>query len=1822
MSGRSFKNYIVTYDLIVKADAASAQLGNMQRIATEMVNPLKTIASSITTVTNAAMRLAKETRSFKFEPTVNVKGFQEQLTALVKYAAQMGAEAGKAFSTAMATASNAPKNTGKGTATPITQQVKRTAAEIKEELKNAQKQLAALTSKNTKIKVPKLNEYGEKMFDKDGKQLFTTKKNPRAQIGTVAQLAKEYGTNNEKYLNAVAQRDNLRKYISKLKSDLKVAEREEKAIAKNEKQTQAIATKTNQNIVKQKTAVEIPAVVVANAQTASSLNAAIAKIQGEIKPIKIPISATLSSNAAQSVQNTINKLKSAATQPIGAKQSALPIRPKDALSRTTLNNMREEMMMLQKLDDESKHPRKNKIPAAEKGAIIRRLTSRSLTDGMPYSNTAEARAWYEQKIATIQQARSNYAKQLWNYRKTTGNTGGNGGVSIPVTISPIANTETILLEQISKLQTVATSHPIRLNTKILPNGQAGFDLNQHIFRLQELANSHPIRLNTRVLSNGQAGFDLNRHIFRLQELANTRPIVIKSTVAPAKGTAAASGTTTATKTVTKSGLKGYIPPVTSILPPDIVSKVTALKELSTVWKELPKTGKRTFTVTLKTPGIENLPKLKELATVIRSLPTSRQKTYNVGMIGGRGNGGDARPTSNMYIGPSNKPNADFRNWKKTSGSAFAYQLFGNTSMGARTPVFVDMMKGMGMMTGVGAIMGTLTNAFTNAAEYQNTMVTAKSILGANYKGGNFDSDFKGMEGIVRNVAKQTKFTAPQAADAARFMAMAGLDIPMINASIRPIADVAVIGDNDLGEVADKITNIQTAFKIQPQRMRALADALTKTFTSSNTDMMMLAESMEYAAPMAHLAGANVEDALAMIGIMGNAGIQGSMAGTTLRMMYQNIIRPNKNQQAVWDALGISLKDDYGNPRQMIEILKDLREKVKFTGDDKDESGNFKDEGTPVAEAVSKLFRVTASAGAGTLLENIDKVIELANANRNAAGLSESISLAKQNDIKGLWARLTSTFTDAVVTEFENNEGGLKDYIKEITNYLGTPEFKELLHDIFDMVKTMMDTLELFAKAWKFILHYMGGIMKYMFIIQFALKQASYFLVPFYSVFKTLKMGAGAMGITALMSGKAAVGGAAAAGAATTAGGAGMTAANAALLGAAGIPLSKTAASSAAARATSVSRKMFGKTYVGVAGLERGIAAKQMQWYVAGKMMSDIETRQVLLKRGLLTPSSPDQMSKEALKHSRLAVLRARQAEQIALMQAAMPGVRADVQKRAATRIAGRSVSNTVLSRAARMGKITKTAALGMMAYNGVASIGGGVGTSILGFMGKALKFAFNPITLAVGGIGFGVAKLISLNNRNNELCEKISQGAQVTKDIVKNAGGANIMANDIFKDIETININASNVNLNEKGEPINAPAQALIKSEEEAISTAVKLLNGKITTLEGGNSVSRYQDIIISGVSASEFREMYDAFITPELRKYMPDLPTKEEYNAYTDIGSKERDERQAGAAIVSAMLGRAGLSSGEYLNAQEKLKTIASEYASMSPENLISKWSEFQKRTDEIIQYFNPGNENVHKGLLQIDEKNFQMGLKAPGGEFVPYWSAQYEGLQDLLNNSGAFKSLRALYDLQRNAYQVGTDDWWKTISNFASGFGQEDKNHVAMGKFLIPLRDGVLDRNKLKAMFDEKHETPANPDAVYKGYVENLYGFLMAANKKYNLKGVDTINKEEFVNRILGLQPYASATQAPQTNGIISNWIGNMFKIRPTSPPQTVYGNGSYLKQPQPQPQKQIIVNIQKIEANNTVKEEIDSDKLAKLITGNLNRQLNDIANSQSSSWLFWKS
>ncbi len=423
-----------------------------------------------------------------------------------------------------------------------------------------------------------------------------------------------------------------------------------------------------------------------------------------------------------------------------------------------------------------------------------------------------------------------------------------------------------------------------------------------------------------------------------------------------------------------------------------------------------------------------------------------------------------------------------------------YQVLGPTRLG-NVPM-LDMFKGMGLMYGISAIGSGVRDILSQSTEYENIMQTAMNILKTNYKGGNFNASFADMERIVREVGVETKFTAPEVADAVKFLAMAGLDINAINKSIRPIADIALIGDTDLGQTADVMTNIMTAYGIKPDDMRKTADVMTRTFTMSNTTLLELAESFKMAGSMLHLANVPFETAAAAFGVLGDAGIKATMAGTTMRTIMNNLRNPTKNQQKYWDMLGIRRYDEYGNIREINDIFADLN---KLNGNDarsaeakrrydelqKQFAPRFEglQEGSveynkvlseydKESEAIRKqfggvdvfrLFRLTAASGAGVLMNSVEKWNKIIDENFLSQGLSNKLAEKKKNTIAGMWAQLKSAFQEGGLKVFEENDGIIRGYLQKGISWLKSDDFTKMLRSVFDLVADLGKMLVWFTE---------------------------------------------------------------------------------------------------------------------------------------------------------------------------------------------------------------------------------------------------------------------------------------------------------------------------------------------------------------------------------------------------------------------------------------------------------------------------------------------------------------------------------------------------------------------------------------------------------------------------------------------------------------------------------------------------------------------------------------------------------------------------------------
>ena len=398
-------------------------------------------------------------------------------------------------------------------------------------------------------------------------------------------------------------------------------------------------------------------------------------------------------------------------------------------------------------------------------------------------------------------------------------------------------------------------------------------------------------------------------------------------------------------------------------------------------------------------------------------------------------------------------------------NALGYKLFGPTPLPNNGGMAIDMLKGMGIAYGIAGLGQLMSNVVTQATEYDNTMKTVENILKSHDDKGGFSTRFSAMSNVIRQVGMETKYKVTEVADAAKFLAMAGLDVESIQRSIRPIADIALVGDTELGETADLVTNIMTAYNIVPERMRNAADVMTNTFTMSNTTLTEIAEAYKYSASLLSAGGISFEEATAAIGVLGDAGIKSSQAGTTMRTIMGNIINPRgKKRIAAWDATGIARTDANGNARSLLDIFQDLAAK-----------------GYSV-DVFYKLFDKTAAQGAVALAQHVDKWNNVFTENFLSGGISNRLAEEKKNTIQGLWAQLTSVFTDQGVTAFGGVEGQIRDLLLKAIEWMKSDEAAEVIqnmsHTLMEFVHVLLDVSKYFYSFFKFAEPFIKTWMKF------------------------------------------------------------------------------------------------------------------------------------------------------------------------------------------------------------------------------------------------------------------------------------------------------------------------------------------------------------------------------------------------------------------------------------------------------------------------------------------------------------------------------------------------------------------------------------------------------------------------------------------------------------------------------------------------------------------------------------------------------------------------
>jgi len=225
----------------------------------------------------------------------------------------------------------------------------------------------------------------------------------------------------------------------------------------------------------------------------------------------------------------------------------------------------------------------------------------------------------------------------------------------------------------------------------------------------------------------------------------------------------------------------------------------------------------------------------------------------------------------------------------------------------------NSLRGLSIATG---LLGGM--AVRTTAEFDSSMSKVQAVSGAT--GGEFDL----LRDKAREMGSKTKFSASEAAEAMNYMAMAGWKTKDMLSGIDGIMNLAAASGEDLATTSDIVTDGLTALGYSAKDAGRMADVMAAASSNANTNVSMMGETFKYAAAVAGSMGYSMEDVALATGLMANAGIKGSQAGTALRSTISRMAAPTKQVSAAMKSIGVEMTNADGSARPFRDVMVDLR----------------------------------------------------------------------------------------------------------------------------------------------------------------------------------------------------------------------------------------------------------------------------------------------------------------------------------------------------------------------------------------------------------------------------------------------------------------------------------------------------------------------------------------------------------------------------------------------------------------------------------------------------------------------------------------------------------------------------------------------------------------------------------------------------------------------------------------------------------------------------------------------------------------------------------
>ena len=310
--------------------------------------------------------------------------------------------------------------------------------------------------------------------------------------------------------------------------------------------------------------------------------------------------------------------------------------------------------------------------------------------------------------------------------------------------------------------------------------------------------------------------------------------------------------------------------------------------------------------------------------------------------------------------------------------------------------FRDVGKSMAIAgVAMGAALGGVVKI---AGDFEKSMSRVKALSGANV------TEFKSLSQAARDLGKSTVFSAAEAAEGMSYLAMAGYNTSEIIAAMPGLLDGAAAGQLELGRTADITSNILSGFGIEASETNKVMDVLTAAFTSSNTTLEELGDTMKFVAPVAKSAGVSLEQTAAAAGIMANSGVKAGMAGRQLKNILVRLIDPPKDAADAIEQLGLSIVDKTGAMKPLANIIDQVN--LAMEGMGKTEKAALA--GSLAGREAMSGFIALLGAG-GPAIAKYTKELE------NSAGIAKKIAAIQTDNLAGSFTKLKSALMEAAIS---------------------------------------------------------------------------------------------------------------------------------------------------------------------------------------------------------------------------------------------------------------------------------------------------------------------------------------------------------------------------------------------------------------------------------------------------------------------------------------------------------------------------------------------------------------------------------------------------------------------------------------------------------------------------------------------------------------------------------------------------------------------------------------------------------------------------------------